>query len=364
MNIEAIIQPNKSTTLAQIKRNLSSDENVQLDVAVAYITSSGLKPFLRAVSSDNLGTLIPQRMRWITSFDYLRTDPAALAKILELDSRRIRIVDGQNSISRKCRPLRPFHPKVFMFDGKRTRSVIAGSGNLSYSGLSRGHEAGLVLRSNRKSNIQDKSALRIVGQFSGWFNRLWQHSDVLTQRLLLDYQEIYDSSENLSHPNVTEDDVLPENEVRGGLSLEDLTKLRACRRFWVQERNVTKNRGPNLRGNQIMLKRMSRVFFGVPALNVSRDTPLKDLKIEYESEGLRHCTLSFSNNSMDKLTLPIPGDGGPQEYDDKCLLFERRAPDQFALRILNKRKQQQAVAASKKINAYFKFKSGREWGVY
>ena len=331
---------------------------------MAYITSSGLKPFLKALSSDNIGTLIPQRMRWITSFDYLRTDPAALAKILELDSRRIRIVDGQNSLKRKCNPLKPFHPKVFLFDGKLKRSVVVGSGNLSYSGLSRGHEAGLVLRSKRKGNTKNKTALRAVSQFSGWYGKLWQESDILTGQMLREYQKIYDSSENLSRPAITEDDVMPESEVNGGLSLENLTQLRACRRFWIQEKNVTKNRGVNLPGNQIMLKRMSRVFFGVAALDVTPDTHLKDLWIEYQSEGFRHCTLSFSNNNMDKLTLPIPGDGGPQAYDDRCLHFERRSPERFTLRILNKQEKQKAIAASKKIDGDFKLKSGREWGVY
>ena len=60
----------------------------------------------------------------------------------------------------------PFHPKVFLFHSDQFDYVLAGSGNLSRSGLSRGVEVGLVLGIDRLSTtVSDEERADIEYQF-------------------------------------------------------------------------------------------------------------------------------------------------------------------------------------------------------
>lgn len=364
MGVESIVQPARGTTLDHVRACAIQYDKSNLDTAVAYITSSGLTPFLEGIGIEGRQKATPRRVRWLTSFDYFRTDPAALQRILDIHSKRVRIVGGKDALNRKCVPRRPFHPKVFLFDATDRGAIIAGSGNLSYSGLVRGHEAGLVVKYQKMTQPPQADSMMVRKHFSGWYSKTWRFADPLDTKLLADYRELYDQAPNRKSPNPTEDDILPENQPSGALSHKDLSKVRACRRLWIVAGNVTKNRGKNLPGNQIMMKRMTRVFFGAPAENVAPDTPLKDLWIRYSSNAAKLCTLAYSNNKMDKVTVPIPGNGGPPKYDNECLLFERRGPDEYLLRIISATEKKRLVSASKKIDAHFKMKGGREWGVF
>ncbi len=77
------------------------------------------------------------------------------------------------------------------------------------------------------------------------------------------------------------------------------------------------------------------------------------------------CSLTFSDNKMDKLVLPIPGDGGPVSYDNEVLMFERIGPGIFKLML---GKQSEIVSwkrKSQRIDASFRMSGGgRQWGVF
>ena len=73
-----------------------------------------------------------------------------------------------------------------------------------------------------------------------------------------------------------------------------------------------------------MMTRLSRVFFGVPATEVPENSPLRKVSITYNGATKNDCSLTFSDNGMDKLTLPIPGIEGPLSYDNENLGLVRQ----------------------------------------
>lgn len=113
-----------------------------------------------------------------------------------------------------------------------------------------------------------------------------------------------------------------------------------------------------------MMKRLTRVFFGFEADDVPRDTLLGPVLIVYGGHDPHVCSLTFSNNLMDKLTLPIPGVDGPAKYDNENLLFERVGPDLFRLTVGTSADKVQWRRRSRDIDAAFKMGGGRAWGVF
>lgn len=361
--IRPLIQPGGGT-LHEIESRLAREDVRAVDIAVAYITASGLTTFLEALDRVAPSVISSPATRWVTSFDYFRTDPAALAQILALRPKNLRVHGGVSALNRKCVPSVPFHPKVFIVKYKAGRAIVAGSGNMSYSGLRRGHEAGFSVATSSGTSKLDKQLRVAASSYTSWYSRLWSDADPLTPAILRRYQDMYDLASHLKGPALTDDDTVPPSEVARGLSLADLAKMRACRRMWIEAGNISKNRGPALPGNQLMMKRMSRVFFGVPAVDVPPDTHLKYLDVAHEGGAWKNCSLSYSNNKMDKLTLPIPGVDGPPKYDGHTLLIERITPSKFSVKILSAAAKASAVAASSTIGAAFVMSGGRRWGVF
>ena len=114
-----------------------------------------------------------------------------------------------------------------------------------------------------------------------------------------------------------------------------------------------------------MMKRLSRVFFGVPASDVPQNSPLTTLTITYDDVPKLDCSLTFSDNGMDKLTLPILGAGGPPKYDGKNLLFTRIKAGIFQLELGTASQKQQWVKKSKAVDAHHVMPpDGREWGSF
>src|SRR5262249_34270916 len=149
------------------------------------------------------------------------------------------------------------------------------------SGLSKGYEAGLALGVDRHANGENAGAKSSITDLRTWFMANWDAADALTVPLLNRYRALYESTENLQNPVPTEDDLASPYSTRGSLSSKDLQKLRACRYLWIEAGGVTKNRGPLLPGNQLMMKRLSRVYFGFPADNLPRNSAIGSVDISY-----------------------------------------------------------------------------------
>lgn len=363
--IRAILQPYSDCTLDVLCAVARRQEMRSLDIAVAYITGSGLRDMLFEMRSA-LGAgwdVVPKR--WLTSFDYLRTEPTALGLVLSLPKSTVRIRDGARLLKRGCVPTTPFHPKVFVGKGKRGDWVLAGSGNLSRSGLRRGVEAGFVVETSAARRAGDAAARLSIKQYRGWFKDLWNQADQCSDLLLRDYATLYESRENLIYPTPTDDDLYPVNSGPNQLSSADLIKLRACKHLWIDAGNITQNLGKGLPGNQLMMKRLSRVFFGVPAIDVPQNSPLTRVEVKFDGKRPYECSLTFSDNGMDKLTLPLPETFGPAAYDNETLLFTKIRPGYFELSIGRVAERAAWRKRSKVIGGDFKLQgSPRAWGVF
>ena len=361
----SISQPSHRTTSEAIQQIAQAHNFESLDVAAAYITSTGLFD-LNAVLRNHFNLSDESRSKkWLTSFDYLRTEPVALEALLAFPNSPVRIHEPESALANDGIPHRPFHPKAYLFrSGENLEVGLAGSGNLSRSGLSKGVEAGLIIGIDRNNPATNAEVMQSIEMTRHWFDDLWAAGTPLDGALLDRYSQLYESSGNLANPTSVEDDIANGDPSRAAISAADLKKLRACRNFWVDAGNVTKNRGVNLPGNQAMLKRMSRVFFGFVANDVPENSHVGDIEISFDNNGFKEYSLTYSDNKMDKLVLPIPGDDGPDSYDNKVLHFRAVGPGKFELRVNPISHISRFRKRSEAVDGAFKMKSGREWGVF
>lgn len=358
-----IAQPALRTTLDALQSLLQDGAVESIDVAVAYVTAGGAHDLLSRLSQSLGNTWGGVPKRWITSFDYCRTEPVALNSLLKVPESSVRIHDAQFCLDHGGAPKTPFHPKAFLVQTNLRHYALTGSGNMSRSGLSRGVEAGLVVGVNRTGPTEPTSAAAL-NSLRTWFAATWNNATLLTPALLSSYEEIFDHKDNLKAPVPTEDDVASTDTGRGALDTKDLQRLRVCSHFWIDAGNITKNRGPTLPGNQLMAKRLSRVFFGFTSTIVPENTHIGDVEIRFNGGPGALFSLTYSDNKMDKLVLPIPGVGGPPSYDNEFLLFRRIKPRVFELSIGTKAAKAQWLKKSSAIDGAFHMASGREWGVF
>lgn len=359
-----IAQPAARTTLDAIESIAKAADLTAIDIAVAYVTSSGTNDFLKRIDGSLGSAWVGVRKRWITSFDYCRTQPVALETLLSLPASSVRVYDASFCLAQGGTPKVPFHPKTFLFRGKNSDFALAGSGNLSRSGLSKGIEVGLTLAVDR-SKPAEPTAVASIRALNLWYKQIWESATPLDAALLKKYTKLFESVPNLAHPTATEDDLASGEITKGALTSKDLQKLRICSHFWIEAGNITKNRGPSLPGNQLMMKRLSRVFFGYDPIAVQKNTAIGNVELSYNGGPFAGYTLSYSDNKMDKLNLPMPGTIGPAEYDKNFLLFREVSPHRFDMTVGTKADKAGWVAKSKAIGANFQMSvGGREWGVF
>lgn len=358
-----VAQPTPRTALDAIDLILQATDVTRIEVAAAYVTSKGVYDFLHLMSDRLAGAWNGVEKRWLTSFDYCRSEPVALKALRSLPSSRVRVQNATFCLAHHGVPRTPFHPKAFFLESQTRLYVLAGSGNLSRSGLSRGVEAGLVVGVDRKGDTQT-SAYQSVDSLRQWFSTNWSSASALNQGLLNSYEALFENAANLKHPVPTEDDVATTDTGRGSLSSKDLQKLRVCQHLWIEAGNITRNRGPHLPGNQLMMKRLSRVFFGFDAIALAPNTAIGTIDLRFSGGAWNNESLTYSDNGMDKLTLPIPGAAGPSAYDNGNLLFDRVAPRRFVLTMGTAAHKTQWLKASQAVDAAFKMTSGRQWGVF
>lgn len=323
-----------------------------LQAAVAYATQSGVAELCELMKGVDGWTTA--RKQWLVGIDYCRSDPLALDHLRELDRSQVRIYDGQYVVGRQgCAPRVSYHPKLYMFGGEKGREIIVGSGNLSHTGLRQGIEAGALIGCSG----QDE-----VAAVDEWFGDLWGAS-VSLDAIAESYARSYRAISHRRNPVPLEEDEVPESATYH-LSARELRRLRVCRHFWIDAGKLHHNRGRGRPGNQLMMKRNSRVYFGFPARDVQRDTWIGSIAISYNGEVREDCSLRFSNNSMDVLTLPIPGRGGPLKYDQELLRFRRIGVRFFELVVGAGSDGRKWRSQSERIEAAFEMASGRPWGVY
>lgn len=321
-----------------------------VQAAVAYATYRGVAELCSVL--DPVPAWSTARKQWLVGIDFCRSDPGALSHLANLPKSEVRIHDGREVVRRKkCVPRTSFHPKLYIFAGGRKGSVV-GSGNLSLTGLRRGVEAGAEL-GERDTDLLQK-----------WHRSMWREA---TQYGEIEnaYRRRYGRPENLRSPVPTDEDATPASATRpGALSPEDLLKLRACGNLWIDAGKLHENLGKGRPGNQLMLKRNTRVFFGFEARDLARDTAVGTVAMTYRGTVSEDRSLRYSNNSMDVLALPLPGDGGPDAYDGEVLRFRRSGPWQFVLTVGSRTEVREWRRRSREIEGEFAMKGGRSWGVF
>ena len=318
-------------------------------VAVAYATHSGVADLDSALSG--LPRWKKAAKQWLVGIDYCRSDPFALKHLSDLPKSKVRVFDGDFVANRNgCVPRHSFHPKAYLLFGSGKYAAVVGSSNLSRTGLQRGIEAAAAVRGSDA-----------IDDMRSWFRSQWQSATPLGD-IEDRYRGQYESAANRRHPQASEDDAAPESASKSTqLKPHELRKLRVCRHLWIEAGNVTRNRGPSLPGNQLMMKRNSRVFFGFAAKDLPRDSTVGEVMIEWDGRWTDGRSLRFSNNSMDVLTLPVPEEG--KFYDQQTLHFERVGVRAFKLKIGSRADARRWKRRSQDIKGVFSMKSGRRWGV-
>ena len=318
-------------------------------VAVAYATHSGVADLDEALSS--LSRWGKANKQWLVGIDHCRSDPLALSHLNKLPRSKLRIFDGEFVANRNgCVPRHSFHPKAYLLFGSSKSAAVVGSGNLSRTGLRHGVEAA--------ASVRNSSA---VASLKFWFRSQWRTATPFGD-VEAPYQRRYESIANRRHPQASEDDIAPESSQGTQLKPHELRKLRVCRHLWIEAGNITRNRGPRLPGNQLMMKRNARVFFGFAARDLPTDTSIGNVAIERDGQWWRDRSLRFSNNAMDVLTLPVPEQG--QAYDQQTLHFEQVGVREFKLTIGNKAESRRWKRRSQSVEGHLPMKSSRLWGVY
>ena len=356
MNVEELIATNPDDRrykgLITSAYRLTNPHDMR--AALAYATQSGVVE-LEASLSELPGWDIACK-RWLIGIDYCRSDPVAIAHLDALPESKVRIFDGSFVASRVgCVPRNAFHPKAYLLQGHDVSTVVIGSGNLSRTGLCFSIEAGIAASSTTEGPVRS---------IRDWFSHHWDSAtpflDIKEQ-----YDQRYGSIDNRQHPMACDDDAVPESASnQGQLRPHDLRKIRVCRHLWIEAGNLHKNLGQSRPGNQLMLKRNSRVFFGFAARDLTPNSLVGSVAIRYGEHLREDCSLRFADNSMDVLTLPIPETEGPESYDSETLHFERVGVRGFHLTIGRPNDVRKWKRRSQTICGDFRMRGGRLWGVY
>ena len=173
--------------------------------AVAYATHSGVAELLGRLTALDRWDQVSKR--WLVGIDFCRSDPIALEGLDGLPRSNVRIYDGHFVVGRdRCIPRVSFHPKLYAFRRRKKEAVVAGSGNLSRTGLCVGVEAGWSVCDVPGGDSRS---------LEGWFNRRWRLATPLAD-IAVEYDDRFQSLENRIDPAPTEDDAAPESSGHGG----------------------------------------------------------------------------------------------------------------------------------------------------
>jgi len=324
--------------------------------AFAYITRSGVDVFDKLLGKAANGNL-PTKWEWLSSIDWCRSDPDALSALDGKKGHSVRIHDGRRVVRRsRCTPIRSFHPKSLILTGPGGAAFVLGSGNLSGNGLQRGHEWGTLLL---WKGANPKTVAQVAAAMSH-FGTLWRAASQLSDIVEL-YEAAYEkSATSPPAPLPTDDDAV---EFTGrGIPLGDLASMRSANGFGI-EFLPNENRGEDKAGNQLMMSRNMRVYFGFPARDLPKDSPIGTVELVYRGHRWQDQALRFSNNSMDVLNLPVPGrDGVPNSYDNKLIEFRRLGQMQFEMQIHEGSRKKKFLQKARSAGTLRRMKSGRPWG--
>jgi len=323
-------------TLSEISRLSAIVEPNHFFGCYAYATQSGVYSFEQRMGDQFWDAVAT---RWLLGIDYGRTQPEALRRLSGKPNSEIRIHDGTWIIGRNgFIPRRDFHPKAAILsnlEGGRA-AVVVGSGNFSSNGLHRSIEAGSSLHMDSEAAQTEN-----IGQFRQVMEDLWETASPLNE-VLTEYDENW-------------------QEEFSWASKADEVDVDGTPIFWIEAGYVTQNRGPDRPGNQIDFPRGMNRFFGFNAPdNQPLNSVIGEVRMQTAVGDAITRNLRLGNNSMEKMSLPIPETHGFDNYDGKILVFER---DGTAFNLYALENEDFSAAFGSKIANVQSMGSGRQYGI-
>ena len=330
--------------------------------AVAYATDGGVDALRSIVQWHHEALWAAAQKQWLVGIDWCRSDPTALDALAAINKSGVRVHDGGNVAYRRgCVPTRPFHPKLFLFEGKAVVALVYGSGNLSRSGMTSGHEFGSLVAFKRSGRRRTPTPW---AQVFSWFDKSFAAAsewESVRPRYEIEYEA------RPSQPILPDEDSVGRHAAgrQKAQPIPDhkLSLLRCSQHLWIRFL-TNKNRGPDKPGTQLLMSARTRVFFGGLPDDVVDNTDYPPIDVVYQGYRHRGCTLRYNRIDMDVLTLPIPGYEAPDSYDERYLLFRRVGLRVFEMHVGTPAAVKRWRMQSSNIGGYFQMKSGREWGVF
>jgi len=345
-----LIKQPTPNTLERIRRFLTK-QTQSVDFAVAYARQSGTDILLSETSIKRL----PCKKRFLVGVDWFRSDHRALDALAGLHESKVKVFDGRFLIaSNGCRPRKSFHAKSYLFCNSPS-SLIVGSSNLSRNGLCTSVE--LCIETDDKKTIAD---------YCGWFRDHWEKAtdwESIRTRYIARYEESDRKDLILVEDEDDENNVL--TSIRW-ITAERLRLIRTAKNLWIDV-GRTHNRGKGKPGEQLQFAQMTRVFFGCPAVIVSGNVDLGWYTFTMPGATPANKPLRYNGNTMDVLSLPVPGSGGwPASYEDQTLLFTKQSDGTFlvAVAIGQARANWRGQSEQNGFRVAMGGASSREWGIF
>ncbi|WP_430452473.1 phospholipase D-like domain-containing protein [Rhodopirellula europaea] len=343
-----ITQPTPAT-LEKIQKSLNKDTQ-NIDFAVAYARQSGTDILINSTPITRLRC----KKRFLVGIDWFRSDHRALDALAELLDSRVKVFDGRFVVSSNgCRPRKSFHAKSYLFCNSPS-SLIVGSSNLSRNGLCTSVE--LCIETDDK---------KLVADYSGWFADQWDKAtswESIRAKYIRRYEE--SNSKELVFAE-DEDDDRNVFSIRW-VTTERLRQMRESRNLWIDV-GRTHNRGKGKPGEQLQFAQMTRVFFGCPAVKLSGNADLGWYTLNMAGAISERRPLRYNGNTMDVLSLPVPGlSGWPASYEEETLLFAKQSDGSFQV-TMARGKARANWRRQSSDNGFLVSMGGsstREWGVF
>lgn len=354
VHFEPLPQPALSRVSDALLSALVDNRYDTLRAAVAYVTSSGVQELQHALNSSG------QAIRWLTAFDWCRSEPSALDALNQRTLSDVRVHDGAQVVSRGgCVPTVSYHPKAFLFSGREESLLVVGSANLSRNGLRHGVEFDAAI-SVAHGTSREQSSWQRLDRARQWFDDTWSHSaqySGLADRYAAEHSRRPRSAAVLEFGAAA----VP---LGRGFSAEQLAQLASAQTMWIEAGTLTAA-ASTYPGHQLMMRPMTRVFFGFGAEPVPRKTRIGGVSIRFDGALSAGLSLEFAHNSMDRLNLPAASSTGVASYDGKILGFTKAAIDgglAFEMSVLGGREARRLMNMSAKQDLAFTMSSGRSFG--
>jgi HKD family nuclease len=360
------VKAHRASAIADALRSLvSATKFAHLRSSVAYASHKGATEFIEIVAEASKHWL-SARKEWLVSIDFGQTSPEAIELLASLDKSEVRIADGRALLASNLIPARSFHPKSFVFTDSVKRpcaqaAILHGSANLTFGALHMNAEQVSTIRLWGESTKADEFVHAALATYDAWWDVAWSAGTRVSAGFMDEYRQQYEPAPHLQDRETLSQTLTPTNTEVG---LEEGTRWATARCFWIETYELYKNRGPDKPGNQLDCRRGTRVFFGYTSEAVPRNTVFGDVEMRCEGKEPQTRSIRFGNNSMDKVNLPVPGEFGPESYDNSVLHFERLAAGRFLLSVGNTPKARLWRMRSQRQGLLYKFPGGRRYGFY